>query len=366
MNSRLVCAAAFALAAMAAPAAGWHGFEDANHVCGPKVDPAALKGKVVLVDEWGVNCGPCLQLLPQIQKLHSLWSAQGLVVIGSHRQGFDRGRIESVCRNAGVRYSVYQHAGMSGEPSNGGGLPFMYVVSPSGAIAYHGRSGREATAAIVDLLSSMPARGARSLTGDVELVHFKPLGRQLVFGKNAESRLSSLKSEAKRGGTPRAKEAGEIVAAVERARTEIAGEIKAGADSTPGKALRDLEKYMATFPSMRGEMRGLHSKLKSNREVAALAAFGERVEGVKTRMESARNASQRRSAAAEAANLARQSARLQASSDAAVASEAKSLAAELEDLSAQARSADEADRSQKNQKKKNEPSRAPSSGGMRR
>ena len=93
---------------------------------------------------------------------------------------------------------------------------------------------------------------------------------------------------------------------------------------------------------------------------------GERVEGVKTRMESARNASQRRSAAAESANLARQSARLQASSDAAVASEAKSLAAELEDLSAQARSADEADRSRKNQKKKNEPRRAPSSGGMRR
>jgi thiol-disulfide isomerase/thioredoxin len=43
-----------------------------------------FRGKVVLVDFWGTWCGPCIQLLPEIRRLHNEYAEHGLVVIGVH------------------------------------------------------------------------------------------------------------------------------------------------------------------------------------------------------------------------------------------------------------------------------------------
>ena len=45
---------------------------------------ADLKGKVVLLDFWGVWCGPCVAKLPAVQALHDKYKDRGLVVIGVH------------------------------------------------------------------------------------------------------------------------------------------------------------------------------------------------------------------------------------------------------------------------------------------
>lgn len=45
-----------------------------------------LKGKVVLLDFWGVWCGPCKQQIPFLKKLHEDYSQRGLVIIGVHTQ----------------------------------------------------------------------------------------------------------------------------------------------------------------------------------------------------------------------------------------------------------------------------------------
>jgi len=47
---------------------------------------AELKGKVVLIDFWGVWCSPCVKALPHMIALHKKYKAKGLVIVGMHTE----------------------------------------------------------------------------------------------------------------------------------------------------------------------------------------------------------------------------------------------------------------------------------------
>jgi thiol-disulfide isomerase/thioredoxin len=49
---------------------------------GAKFDMAAKRDKVVLLNVWATWCGPCVYEIPELQKIHEKYSAQGLEVIG--------------------------------------------------------------------------------------------------------------------------------------------------------------------------------------------------------------------------------------------------------------------------------------------
>ena len=70
MSGRIL-ARALAAAALACAATcrgvEWKGLSEERWYSGRKLDPSGLKGKVVLVDEWGVNCPPCRALLPRME-----------------------------------------------------------------------------------------------------------------------------------------------------------------------------------------------------------------------------------------------------------------------------------------------------------
>lgn len=49
-----------------------------------------LRGKVILLDFWGLWCGPCLQCFPKLIELHRKYSRDGLVIIAIHDSSEDK------------------------------------------------------------------------------------------------------------------------------------------------------------------------------------------------------------------------------------------------------------------------------------
>src|SRR5207248_2992439 len=60
-------------------------------VNGKPVRLSELKGKVVLLDFWAVWCLPCIEALPQLEKLHGTYKADGLEILAVTYYNFDRG-----------------------------------------------------------------------------------------------------------------------------------------------------------------------------------------------------------------------------------------------------------------------------------
>ena len=170
MYRMAVAVAAMSVLATTASGAEWRNLTDENYYSGPKITASDLAGKVVLVDEWGINCPPCRALLPHMQKLWNANKGKPFMLIGSHRQGREVAKVKELVDANKLTYPVYDYAGLVDEPSNGGGLPHMYVVNHRGKVVYSGRSHDECVAAVqaaIQAVGAMP-----TLCGGVSLQAF--------------------------------------------------------------------------------------------------------------------------------------------------------------------------------------------------
>ena len=248
-------AAMSVLATAAFGAQQWRNLTDENYYSGPKITADDLAGKVVLVDEWGINCPPCRALLPHMQKLWNANKGKPFVLIGSHRQGRAPEKVKELVDANKLTYPVYDYAGLVDEPSNGGGLPHMYVVNHRGKVVYSGRSHDECVAAVqaaIQAVGAMP-----TLCGGVSLQAFKSMEKQLVLGKPIKNQVKALQAAVKKGGSKsatavqqkQAEEAKEILAAIDESKTDIKDEIEEKKSTNPEEALKLVKAYIATFPA---------------------------------------------------------------------------------------------------------------------
>lgn len=248
-------AAISVLATAAFGAQQWRNLTDENYYSGPKITADDLAGKVVLVDEWGINCPPCRALLPHMQKLWNANKAKPFVLIGSHRQGREVAKVKELVDANKLTYPVYDYAGLVDEPSNGGGLPHMYVVNHRGKVVYSGRNHDECVAAVqaaIQAVGAMP-----TLCGGVSLQAFKSMEKQLVLGKPIKSQVKALQNAVKKGESKsatavqqkQAEEAKEILAAIDESKTDIKDEIEEKKSTNPEEALKLVKAYITTFPA---------------------------------------------------------------------------------------------------------------------
>ena len=259
--NRTTLAALAAFSALSLNAANWRGLDDSNYYSGPKISAADLAGKVVMVDQWGINCPPCRALLPAMQKLWNANKSKPFMLIGAHCQGRNPEKVKELVDANKLTYPIYDWAGLADPPSSGGGLPFMYVVDHRGKVVYSGRSHEEAEAAVQKAIAAVGAMP--TLCGGVTLQAFKSMEKGLVLGKPVKAQVKQLNAAVKKGEAKnatavqqkQAEEAKAILAAIEEAKTDIKGEIESKRESNPEEAYKLAKAYVATFPAEGTELK---------------------------------------------------------------------------------------------------------------
>lgn len=246
----------FTMSALAA-LAQWRGLDESNWYSGPKISEEDLAGKVVMVDEWGVNCPPCRALLPEMEKIWKKYKSKPFVLIGSHRQGHRPDQVKALVEANKLTYPIYDFAGIAvGEPDNGRAIPFIYVLNHRGKVVYSGRSDRDAVQAVENALAHIG--GNLALTADVDIKYHKNLEKNLVLGKSIQLAVKQLEREvaafektnsASAKETAKAEEAKELLKAIEEAKTEIKMEIAAKAKTNPAEAQKMAKQFKTTWPN---------------------------------------------------------------------------------------------------------------------
>lgn len=165
-------------AARAAPekASLWTGLTQENWYQGAKLKESDLKGKVVLVYEFGIDEPESIEMLPAIQRIWRGFYQHPFMIIASHRQGRSSRVLKDIAF-AGLGFSVYEGAAYVKEPRYGR-LPMIYVVNHVGKVVYSGRSDRDATEAVVTAIT------------DAGVANVERPEREVKFGQRANKTRS--------------------------------------------------------------------------------------------------------------------------------------------------------------------------------
>lgn len=106
---------------------------------GNAVDPASLKGKVVVIDFWATWCGPCMEEMPYLQKVYDKYRNDPRVVFMVINSGARNTLADAKGWFGNKKYSfpVYFHTNPAvGEHFGFTVIPAVYVIDGSGKLQF--------------------------------------------------------------------------------------------------------------------------------------------------------------------------------------------------------------------------------------
>ena len=116
------------------PSATLAQFKVGQLITGPAVDLANTGGKAVVIEAWGVHCGPCLASLPEMERLSKRNKAD-TIFIGAHSQDASDEEVKEVVKKNRLSYSIVK--GVNG-PVSFSAIPHAFVFDTTGALIFHG------------------------------------------------------------------------------------------------------------------------------------------------------------------------------------------------------------------------------------
>ncbi|MEK6232035.1 MAG: TlpA family protein disulfide reductase [Luteolibacter sp.] len=102
---------------------------------GEKVSNSDMRGKVVVIEHWGVRCPPCIALLPHLAKMDKRYRDDGLLIIGAESQNHSKKQIEPLVKKNKIEYTIT--SGANG-PISFNGIPRAFVFDVEGQLIFNG------------------------------------------------------------------------------------------------------------------------------------------------------------------------------------------------------------------------------------
>ena len=267
----LIVSAVWLLCPIMANAVAWVNLDEAHHYSGPSLTEKDLEGKVVLIDNWGVNCPPCRESLPRIQEIWQSFKSKPFVIIGSHCQGKQPDKVKELVEANKLTYPMYERVGLAEGAPEFRAIPFIYVVNHRGRVVFSGHSDREATEALVTAIADIGQ--PISLVRGVPLPkRYKSFSKKMRLGATIAGDLKKLEKEASGKNARMAEEAKTILDAIERTKGEVKEEIAAVKKANPGEALKLMKDFIKTWPKDGEDYKAEIPELQKQADAAKAAA----------------------------------------------------------------------------------------------
>lgn len=122
-----------------------------NDQSGKTISLSTLKGKVVLLDFWGVWCGPCREKLPKTQDIHDEFKDKGLAVVGIHSNSRTEGMADFIGQE-NITFPIGIDPGHIADDYSVNAWPTYYLIDKQGRIAWGPQHGLPSERQIQSLL----------------------------------------------------------------------------------------------------------------------------------------------------------------------------------------------------------------------
>ena len=236
-----------------------------EHVSGPNLAPAEMRGKVVLVDLWGVECPPCIEQMPGFQTLYNQYKDENFHVVALERQRHEmKDVIECVqqhpqLKSAGLAYQI------TGGNTNVPGrytpfLPANFLFGPDGNMVATDLHGEMLEGRIKELL----AESWTKMIETGEISKLKEAAAKLKTGQSLMSTLSQL--------ALRKRDSSDAAEVAEATRLMFAVFAAAGKKFEKAQSLRAGDPLAAffKFDALARDLKGTQIAEKARVEAAAL------------------------------------------------------------------------------------------------
>lgn len=195
-----------------------------SHAAGPQITVADLRGRVVVVEYWGITCAPCLAAIPHTTELAQQYGHDKLIIVANQVWGASDRQCKDTWEARAKSNFVAVFNGGSVQGFNPTGVPSAVVFDHEGNYLWQGHPGAldrvvaEAVANMPDRASSADAeQGPEPIITELEPKYFEREVAEINAQERAITRtLGRLARDAERADGQRKAEALAILEQVDQ------------------------------------------------------------------------------------------------------------------------------------------------------